>query len=130
MIKVITSEAPLPAGHYNQGIAYKGLVFVSGQLPLDPQTGKMVDGGIEEQVKQTVKNVRAILIASGSDLGMVLKTTIYIPDIKYWPDVNRVYAELFGAHKPARAVIPCGPLHYGALLEMEVIAASIEGESL
>ena len=128
MIKVITSEAPLPAGHYSQGFAYKGLVFVSGQLPLDPQTGKMVEGGIDEQVKQTIQNVRSILVASNSDLELVLKTTIYIPDIKHWADVNRIYAELFGDHKPARAVVPCGPLHYGALLEMEVIAATLEVE--
>ena len=128
MKKIITTEAPVPAGHYSQAIVYNGLVFVAGQLPLDPLTGKMVEGGIEEQVRQTIENVRAILIAANSDLDRVLKSTIYIPDSSYWPDVNRVYAEIFEDHKPARAVIPCGELHYGALIEMEVVAAEIESQ--
>lgn len=129
MIKITTTEAPIPAGHYSQAIAYQGLVFVSGQLPLDPVTGKMVDGGIEEQVRQVLHNVKTILVAANSDLSLILKSNIFIPDIKYWPEVNRIYAEVFGAHnKPARAVIPCGPLHYGALLEMDVIAGSYEQE--
>ena len=126
MIKVMTTEAPVPAGHYSQAIAYNGLVFVAGQLPLDPATGKLIEGGIEQQARQTLKNVKAILVASNSDLHLILKSNIYIPDISYWPEVNRIYAEILGEHKPARAVIPCGPLHYGALLEMEVIAATLE----
>lgn len=122
----MTTEAPVPAGHYSQAIIYNGMVFVAGQLPLDPVSSQMVDGGIEEQVKQTIQNINAILLASNSDLSRVLKATIYIPDISFWPDINRIYAEIFGDHKPARAVIPCGPLHYNAMLEMEVIAATIE----
>lgn len=129
MIKIVTTEAPVPAGHYSQALAYNGLVFVSGQLPLDPETGSMINGDIEAQVRQTIKNVRAILVASDSDLNLVLKANIFIPDIKYWPEVNRIYSELFGDHKPARVVIPCGPLHYGALLEMDVIAATIEPDA-
>lgn len=129
MIKITTTEAPIPAGHYSQAVAYKGLVFVSGQLPLDPVTGKMVEGGIDEQVRQVIQNVKTILVAANSDLSLILKSNIFIPDIKYWPEVNRIYAEILGAHnKPARAVIPCGPLHYGALLEMDVIAGSYEQE--
>ena len=128
MKKIITTEAPLPAGHYSQAISYNGLVFVSGQLPLDPLTGKMVEGGIETQLRQTVDNIKSILVASNSSLERILKTNIYIPDISHWPEINRVYAEIFGEHKPARAVIPCGTLHYGALLEMEVIAATIESQ--
>ena len=123
MKKITTAEAPVPAGHYSQAIVHNGLVFVSGQLPLDPESGKMVEGGIEPQVRQTLQNIKAILHASNSDLTLIVKSNIYIPDIKYWPDVNRIYTDVFGDHKPARAVIPCGPLHYGALLEMEVIAA-------
>lgn len=128
MKKIITTEAPLPAGHYSQAISYNGLVFVSGQLPLDPQTGKIVEGGIEAQLKQTIENIRSILAASNSTLDRIIKTNIYIPDINHWPEINRVYAEIFGEHKPARAVIPCGKLHFDALLEMEVIAATIETE--
>ena len=126
MKKILTNRAPGAAGHYSQAISHGGLVFVAGQLPLDPVSGELVEGGIEAQVRQTIKNVEEILIASNSGLNQVLKTTIYIPDIEYWPEVNRVYADCFGDHKPARAVIPCGALHYGALLEMEVIAREEE----
>jgi enamine deaminase RidA (YjgF/YER057c/UK114 family) len=84
----------------------------------------VVDGGIEPQVRQTIENVRQILLAAGSDLDKILKANISITDGDMWPEVNRVYAACMGEHKPARAVIPCGDLHYGALLEMEVIAAT------
>jgi 2-iminobutanoate/2-iminopropanoate deaminase len=124
MQAVTTSQAPEPAGHYSQAITHMGLVFVSGQLPLDPETRQVIDGGIEAQTKQTIENIRQILLASASDLDHVLQSTIYITDGKYWPAVNAVYAEYFGQHRPARAIIPCGELHYGALLEMAVIAHS------
>ena len=124
MEKILTNAAPAPAGHYSQAIRHNGLVFVSGQLPLDPVSKEVVEGGIEAQMSQVMANIRAILEASGSGLDNILKATIYIPDSSYWPEINRVYAECMGDHKPARAVIPCGDLHYGVLLEMEVIAAS------
>ncbi len=123
MDKIITKAAPVPAGHYSQAIKHNGLVFVSGQLPLDPATSHVVEGGIEPQARQVIANISAILEASGSALDKILKATIYIPDSSYWPEINRVYAACMGDHKPARAVIPCGDLHYGVLLEMEVIAA-------
>lgn len=123
MKTILTHYAPVPAGHYSQAISHQGLVFVAGQLPLDP-SGQMVEGGIEAQVRRTMANVEAILKAANSGLDSILKTTIYIPDIALWPEINRLYAEIMGDHKPARAVIPCGELHYGALLEMEVIAAT------
>ena len=124
MEKILTNAAPAPAGHYSQAISHNGLVFVSGQLPLDPVSKQVVEGGIEPQLRQVMANINAILEASGSGLDNILKATIYIPDSSYWPEINRVYAECMGDHKPARAVIPCGDLHYGVLLEMEVIAAS------
>ncbi|HSF89948.1 MAG TPA: Rid family detoxifying hydrolase [Saprospiraceae bacterium] len=124
MEKIVTNAAPMPAGHYSQAITHHGLVFVSGQLPLDPVSNQVVEGGVEPQMRQVMANISAILEASGSGLGKVLKATIYIPDSSYWPEINRVYADCMGDHKPARAVIPCGELHYGVLLEMEVIAAS------
>lgn len=124
MEKIVTNAAPAPAGHYSQAIRHNGLVFVSGQLPLDPVSKQVVEGGIEPQLRQVMANISAILEASGSGLDNILKATIYIPDSSYWPEINRVYAECMGDHKPARAVIPCGDLHYGVLLEMEVIAAS------
>ncbi|MBK8829459.1 MAG: RidA family protein [Saprospiraceae bacterium] len=124
MEKIVTNAAPAPAGHYSQAIRHNGLVFVSGQLPLDPVSKEVVEGGIEAQMSQVMANISAILEASGSGLDNILKATIYIPDSSYWPEINRVYAACMGDHKPARAVIPCGDLHYGVLLEMEVIAAS------
>lgn len=124
MEKIVTNAAPAPAGHYSQAIRHNGLVFVSGQLPLDPVSKEVVEGGIEPQMRQVMANISAILEASGSGLDNILKATIYIPDSSYWPEINRVYADCMGDHKPARAVIPCGDLHYGVLVEMEVIAAS------
>lgn len=124
MEKIVTNAAPAPAGHYSQAIRHNGLVFVSGQLPLDPVSKEVVEGGIEPQMRQVMANISAILETSGSGLTNILKATIYIPDSSYWPEINRVYADCMGDHKPARAVIPCGDLHYGVLVEMEVIAAS------
>ena len=124
MEKIVTNAAPAPAGHYSQAIRHNGLVFVSGQLPLDPVSKEVVEGGIEPQMRQVMANISGILEASGSGLDNILKATIYIPDSSYWPEINRVYADCMGDHKPARAVIPCGDLHYGVLVEMEVIAAS------
>lgn len=123
MEKILTDAAPAPAGHYSQAIRHNGLVFVSGQLPLDPSSNQVVEGGIDPQMQQVMANISAILEASGSRLDHILKATIYIPDSSYWPEINRVYADCMGDHKPARAVIPCGELHYGVLVEMEVIAA-------
>ncbi len=123
MEKILTDTAPAPAGHYSQAIRHNGLVFVSGQLPLDPLSKEVVEGGIEPQMRQVMANISAILEASGSGLGHILKATIYIPVSSYWPEINRVYADCMGDHKPARAVIPCGELYDGVLVEMEVIAA-------
>lgn len=121
---IFTENAPAPAGHYSQALLHNGLIFVSGQLPLDPLTLQVPEGGIAPQARQVIANIKAILERAGSGLDKVLKSTIYIPDSSYWPDINRIYAECFGDHRPARAVIPCGDLHYGVLIEMEVIAAT------
>ena len=123
MKSINTKNAPQPAGHYSQAIVHQGLVFVAGQLAIDPAGGEKMLGSIEDQTRQTINNVRAILEASGSSLQKVLKSTIYISDIDDWPAVNKVYAECFGDHKPARAVVPVRDLHYGFKIEMEVIAA-------
>ncbi len=122
MQKISTDKAPAAAGHYSQAISHNGLVFVAGQLPIDPVTREVVQGGIEPQALRVIENVKAILEEAGSGLDKILKTTIYIPDMSYWAEINRIYAECMGDHKPARAVVPCGDLHYGVLMEMEVIA--------
>ena len=119
-----TPHAPAPGGHYAQAVVYNGLVFVSGQLAIDPQTGERKLGSIEEQTEQVLKNVAAILKAADSDLSRVLKMTVYVADIDLWAAVNTVYARVLGEHRPARAVIPTGALHYGFLIEIEAIAAT------
>ena len=123
MIEVQTPNAPQPAGHYAQAVVHDGLVYVSGQLSIDPQTGERCTGTIEEQAELALRNVSAILTAAGSDLGHVLKTTVYVSDISLWGRVNAVYAAVFGDHRPARAVVPTRELHYGLLVEIEAIAA-------
>ncbi len=121
---VHTPNAPTPAGHYSQAIVHRGVVYVSGQLSIDPRTGEKKLGSIEEQTEQTLQNVGAILQAAGSDLSRVLKMTIYISDISLWSAVNEVYARILGEHRPARAVVPTKELHYGFLIEIEAMAAT------
>ena len=117
-----TGKAPTPAGHYSQAVAANGFIFISGQLAVHPETGEKLLGSIEEQTLQTLKNVKAIVEAAGSDLSKIVKTTVYIADIALWSRVNQVYAEFFGDHRPARAVVPTRNLHYGFLVEIEAVA--------
>lgn len=121
--EVFTQRAPKPSGHYSQGIIYGNLLFISGQLPIDPSTGEKKTGPVEEQALQALKNLKEILISAGSDLKYVLKTTVYISDIGLWERVNKVYSEFFGEHRPARSVVPTKELHYGFQIEIEAIAA-------
>ncbi|WP_229311036.1 RidA family protein [Larkinella soli] len=123
---VETPDAPLPAGHYAQATVWKDLVFISGQLPIHPVTKENLTGPIEAQTRQVLENVRAIAEAAGSDLSHILKTTVYIADISLWDRVNAVYADFFGDHKPARAVVPTKELHYGFLIEIEAVAVRRE----
>ena len=125
MITVSTPDAPRPAGHYAQAVVHNGLVYVSGQLPVDPASGEVRLGSIEEQAEQALKNVAAILRAAGSDPGHVLKTTVYVSDISLWGRVNAVYVAFFGDHRPARAVVPTRELHYGFQVEIEAVAAIV-----
>lgn len=119
-----TPDAPLPAGHYSQAVVANGFVFVAGILPIVPGGERRIPDGIEAQMRQALANLRAILIAAGSDLDRLVSVQIFIPDIELWPAINALYAEALGAHRPARTVIPCGPLHYGALLEVNAVATA------
>lgn len=121
-IEISTPNAPRPAGHYSQAIVHGDIVYVSGQLAIDPQTGEKRLGSIEEQTEQALKNVAEILKAANSDVSQVLKTTVYVSDIALWERVNAVYARFFGEHRPARAVVPTRDLHYGFQIEIEAIA--------
>ena len=126
-MKIIqTPNAPQPGGHYAQAVAHDGLVYVSGQLPIDPETRKPSRGGMQAQTKLVLNNLAAILEAAGSRPDLVLKVTVYISDINLWDRVNEVYAEFFGAHRPARAIIPTRELHFGVLIELDAIAAVAE----
>ena len=118
-----TEKAPAAGGHYSQAVEFNNLIFVSGQLPIKPKTGEKVLGSIEDQTRQTLENVRAIVVAAGGNINSILKMTIYVSDISLWGKVNEVYADFFKAHKPARAVVPTKALHYGFLIEIEAIAA-------
>ena len=119
---ILTPNAPKPAGHYSQAIVHNNLVYVSGQLPIDPESGEKRIGSIEEQTEQALKNLSEILKAAGSSLNQVIKTTVYISDIELWDRVNAVYAIFFGEHHPARAVVPTRNLHFGFQIEIEAIA--------
>jgi 2-iminobutanoate/2-iminopropanoate deaminase len=120
---VLTPNAPKPGGHYSQAVIHNGLVYIAGQLPIDPATGEKKLGPIEEQAEQVLANISAILQAAGSDMSRLLKMTVYISDIELWGKVNEVYARALGEHRPARAIVPVNELHYGFKIEIEAIAA-------
>jgi 2-iminobutanoate/2-iminopropanoate deaminase len=126
METILTPNAPQPAGHYSQAVVHGDIVYISGQLPVNPATGIRVLATIEGQVRQVLKNLDAILLASGSSRDHVLKVTIYIADITLWETVNRLYAEFFGSHKPARTIVPVKELHYGFSIELDAVAAIIK----
>ncbi len=123
MKKILTANAPQPAGHYSQAIEHDGIVYVSGQVPIDPKSGEKKVGPIEEQTEQVLKNIAAILKAANSGIEQVLKVTVYISDIALWDRVNTTYAKFFGKHHPARAIIPTRDLHYGFQIEVDAISA-------
>ena len=127
MEAIFTPNAPKPGGHYSQAVVHNGLVFVAGQLPVDPETGEKNLGSIEEQTELVLKNTAAILEAAGSGIDMIIKTTVYVSDIGLWDRVNAVYTEFMGDHRPARVVVPTRDLHFGFQIELETIAAVSEG---
>ncbi len=116
-------DQPQPKGHYSPGIEHNGLIYVSGQLPMDLKTRDPFTGDIEEQTELALKNVEAVLKEAGSDLSQVLQMTIYVSDIELWDGVNKAYARVFGDHRPARAIVPVKDLHFGTKIEIQAIAA-------
>ncbi|HEB91835.1 MAG TPA: RidA family protein [Deltaproteobacteria bacterium] len=122
-IEIRTGDAPAPVGPYSQAIRSGGLVFVSGQVPLDPRTGKIVAGEIEDETRQVLANLRAVLEAAGAELDRVVKTTVYLTDMALFPRVNAVYAEAFQTEPaPARATVEVRALPLGARVEIDAIA--------
>ena len=123
MKSVCSEDAPAPVGPYSQAVVRDGLVFVSGQIPLDPATGHLVTGDIETQVRRVLENLRAVLRAAGSELGRVLRTTIYLTDLDDFQRVNAVYAEFFADEpQPARSTVQVAALPLGARVEVDCIA--------
>ncbi|UCG27814.1 MAG: hypothetical protein JSV24_00210 [Bacteroidales bacterium] len=119
---ISTKNAPMPGGHYSQAIVHNDMIYISGQVPVDPVTGEKILSTIEDQALRVLRNIQAILEAAGSSTEKVLKVTVYISDISLWGRLNDVYAKFFGSHRPARAVVPSGELHFGFQVEMEAIA--------
>lgn len=116
-------EQPTPKGHYSPGIIHDGLVYVSGQLPMDLKTREPFAGAIDEQTELALRNVEAVLHEAGSDLDHVLQMTIYVSDIELWGKVNETYARVMRSHRPARAVIPVKNLHFDTKIEIAAVAA-------
>ena len=123
MRKIQPSGQPTPKGHYSPGIEHNGLIYVSGQLPMDLETREPFAGDIETQAELALRNVEAVLQAAGSDLDNVLQMTIYVSDMELWGQVNAVYARVMGDHRPARAMIPVKDLHFDTKIEIAAIAA-------
>ena len=119
---IATKNAPGAIGPYSQGIRANGFVFASGQIGLDPATGEFVQGGIVEQSRQALLNVKNVLEAAGSGLDKAVKTTVFLKDIKDFASMNAVYSEFFKTDCPARSAVQVAALPKGALVEIEVIA--------
>ncbi len=118
---ILTDKAPKAVGPYSQAIVSNGLVFCSGQIGIDPKTNELVDG-IEDQTRQVLKNLSEVLQANGSSLEQVVKTTVYLADIKDYVTMNEIYGQYFSKHKPARAAFAVSHLPKDALIEIEVVA--------
>ena len=116
-------DQPTPKGHYSPGIEHNGLIYVSGQLPMDLVTREPFAGDIETQTELALRNVETVLRAAGSDLDHVVQMTIYISDIELWGKVNEAYARVMGEHRPARAIVPVKDLHFGTQIEIQAIAS-------
>ncbi len=121
---VFTSHAPEPVGAYSQAIAWDKLVFLSGQIPLDPGTGTVVAESFEDQVRQVLRNLMAVLTAAGSSADRVLKVTVFLTDISKFPVVNTIYGEFFKHPFPARSVVEVSRLPKDVSIEVEAIAFS------
>lgn len=123
MKAISTSKAPAAIGPYSQAIEANGTVFVSGQLPIDPATGEFAEGGVKEQARQSLTNMKNILAEAGLTMQNVCKVTVLLADIKDFAAVNEVYAEFFQAPYPARSAFAVAALPKGAAVEIEAIAA-------
>jgi 2-iminobutanoate/2-iminopropanoate deaminase len=121
---VTTDQAPKAIGPYSQAVIFSGLAYLSGQIPLDPATGQLVEGGIQAQTERVLENVKAVLEASGSGLDRVLKTTVFLADMNDFPAMNEVYGRYFPDHAPARSTVQAARLPRDVKVEIDAIAAA------
>ena len=117
-----TSEAPAAIGPYSQAVVAGEWVFASGQIPLDPSTGEVVEGGVAEQTDRVMNNLAAVLGGAPGSLDHVVKTTVYLADMDTFGEMNEVYARHFGDHRPARATVEAGALPKNVAVEIDLIA--------
>jgi 2-iminobutanoate/2-iminopropanoate deaminase len=120
-----TEAAPKAIGPYEQAIRVNGLVYTAGQIPLDPKTGNLVEGGIAEQTRQVLENLKAVLEAAGSSMDGVVKATVFLKTIADFQAMNEIYAEYFAASKPARSTVAVAELPKGALVEIDLVALTL-----
>ena len=119
---VHTDDAPAAIGPYSQAIVVDGWLFASGQIPLDPATGRLVTGSVAEQTDQVFKNLAAVLAEGGASLSSVVKTTVYLADMDTFTEMNEIYARHFGDHRPARATVEVAALPKKVDVEIDVVA--------
>lgn len=122
LVPIATQEAPVPVGAYSQAVRAGQFLFMSGQIPIDPRTGRLVEGGAAEQAARIFNNLEAVLRAAGGSLADVCKTTVFVIDLADFAKINEVYAHRFGAAAPARSTVQVSALPLGARLEIEAIA--------
>ena len=123
MTEIRCAAAPAPGGHYAQAILHHDALYVSGQLGVTGETPDRENRSIGEQVGFALGNIEAIAGVVGASLDDIVRCTVYVTDVAHWGEVNRAYAAFFGAHRPARSIVPCGPLHFDALVEIEAVVA-------
>jgi len=119
---ISTSQAPAAVGPYSQAVQVGGFIYTAGQIPLVPETGKLVDGGIETQTRQVMQNLNSVLEAAGSSLQNVVKTTIFVTNLADFAKINEVYGSFFSSAPPARSTVQVAALPLGANVEIEVVA--------
>ncbi len=119
---ILTDKAPKAIGPYAQAIKANGFIYTAGQIPIDPKTGNFVEGGINEQTRQVLENLKAVLAGAGSSLDQVVKATVFLKNMTDFPAMNEVYGEYLGTAKPARSTVAVAELPRGALVEIDLVA--------
>ncbi len=123
LTEIRCADAPPPGGHYAQAVLHRDTLYVSGQLGVTKDTPDAETVSIADQVAFALGNIEAIARVVGAAKEDVVRCTVYVTDVEHWGEVNRAYAAFFGAHRPARSIVPSGPLHFGALVEIEAVIA-------